>query len=60
MLPTDENSAIEIRPCDIPESMREDEVDQSEGEETIEEQFSELFSTDYIFNIQTVLYLLTG
>ena len=37
VLPTDENSAIEIRPCDIPKSMREDEVDQSEEEETVEE-----------------------
>ena len=37
VLPTDEHSAIEIRPCDIPKSMREDEVDQSEQEEAIEE-----------------------
>ena len=37
VLPTDENSAIEIRPSDIPKSMREDEVDQSEEEETAEE-----------------------
>ena len=36
VLPTDENSAIEIRPSDIPKSMREDEVDQSEEEETVE------------------------
>ena len=37
VLPEDENSAIEIRPSDIPKSMREDEVDQSEEEETVEE-----------------------
>ena len=36
VLPEDENSAIEIRPSDIPKSMREDEVDQSEEEETAE------------------------
>ena len=34
VLPTDENSAIEIRPSDIPKSMREYEVDQSEEEQT--------------------------
>ena len=37
VLPTDENSAIEIRPSDIPTSKREEEVDQSELEETAED-----------------------
>ena len=37
VLPTDENSATEIRPSDIPTSKREEEVDQSEVEETVED-----------------------
>ena len=36
-LPTDENSAIEIRPSDIPTSKREEEVDQNELDETVED-----------------------
>ena len=37
VLPTDENSAIEIRPGDIPISDREEEVDQSDVDETAED-----------------------
>ena len=37
VLPTDENSAIEIRPSDIPISKREEEVDQNEVDETAED-----------------------
>ena len=36
VLPTEENSAIEIRPGDIPISDREEEVDQSDVDETAE------------------------
>ena len=37
VLPTDENSAIEIRPDDIPKSKRDEEVDQSEEDEAAED-----------------------
>ena len=37
VLPTIENSTIEIRPDDIPKSKREEEVDQSGEKETVEE-----------------------
>ena len=37
VLPTDDNSAIEIRPSDIPISKREEEVTQDNGDETAED-----------------------
>ena len=41
VLPTDKNSAREIRPSDIPISKREEEVDQSELEETAKDHFDD-------------------
>ena len=38
LLPTDDNSAIEIKPSDIPDSKKEEEVDQENGDETPEDQ----------------------
>ena len=38
LLPTDDNSAIEIKPSDIPDSKKEGDVDQEDGDDALEDQ----------------------
>ena len=54
VLPTDENSAIEIRPSDIPISDREEEVDQSEVDETAEDYLDDEETNEASNRVKTI------